>query len=180
MASENYSRCCIMGSFHYRVTPIVKFKIFKSPGRKHELWMSTSMGRMCIYPQARPQHICVGVNPCMKAGPSGGTEALVHADLPLNHSPSCPEDASYFFKTRSYLSSPTLPGVFSHDKNYLHIIYIYRFAAFPSAKDIFRDSVFPYPSPTSSHLEERNFRFHFPFTCVSSSPLALPRESHCL
>lgn len=42
-----------------------------------------------------------------------------------------------FFKRRSYLSSSILPGVFSHDKSYLHIIYIYRFAAFPCATDIF-------------------------------------------
>lgn len=37
----------------------------------------------------------------------------------------------------------------------------------------------PLPFPRS-HPEECNLRFHFPFTCVSSSPFPLPCESHCL
>lgn len=48
--------------------------------------------------------------------------------------------------------------MFSHDKNYLHIIYIYRFASFPSAKDIFKDSVFPYPSTPSSSLPPSSYK----------------------
>lgn len=44
----------------------------------------------------------------------------------------------HVFQDASYLSSSILPGVFSHDKNYLHIIYIYRFAAFLCQRHFYR------------------------------------------
>lgn len=74
--------------------------------------------------------------------------------------------------------------MFSHDKNYLHILYIDRFTSFPSAKDIFKDPAFPYPSSPSSSLRPsayKNVTYDsiFPLP-VSSSKFPPPCESHCL
>lgn len=75
-----------------------------------------------------------------------------------------------FFKTRSYLSSSILPGVFSHDKNYLHIIYIYRFAAFLVPKTFLQTPCFssppfpPLPFPSSFSFLRTVTPSRFPFT----------------
>ena len=125
----------------------------------------------CVLPWASAQGACAGVNPCMKAGP-----VCMHGGIHLCRFRGC----FMFFKTSSYLSSSILPGVFSHDKNYLHIIYIYRFAAFPCAKDIFTDSVFLFSSFPSSSLPFLLFFYKNSNTITFSLYLFLPPHFHCL
>lgn len=183
-ASENYSHCCIMGSFHYWVTPIVKFKIFKSPRRKHELWMSASMEKMCInLGHIRSTYVWVWTHVWMQI-PSVCTKAFAYADFPLNHSPSCSEDASYFSR------HVPIYHLLSSQACFLMIRIIYTSFTFIDLLLFLVPKTFlkilclptlplpplPFPPPSYKNVTYDSL---FPLP-VSSSTFPLPCESHCL
>lgn len=134
----------------------------------------------CVNPWASAQHTCVGVNPCVKAGPVCMCEGVHLCGFSTESFSSKFRGCFIFFKTCSYLSSSILPGVFSHDKNYLYIIYIYRFAAFPHTKDSFTDSVFLFSSLPSSSLPVLPFFYKDSNMMALSLCLFLPPHFHCL
>lgn len=79
----------------------------------------------------------------------GMTVPIKLAGSALHNSPLRLEDASCF-SGHAYLSSSIPAGVVSHDKNYTHIIYIYRLAPFSQCQALSADTLFVfcfYPPP---------------------------------
>lgn len=120
----------------------------------------------------RPPHRCGWVSAGPDCRPDGSHGAGWFSTLEFS-----PALGGCFIlsRTRSYLPSSILPGVFSHDKHYAHIIYIYRLASFAErAKHSLQmpclSSVL-LPLPPPSFLPLSHLSFLGLVTCDVISPL---------
>lgn len=170
-----------MGSFPCSATPLWKLKYLD-----HEV-VSTKYGRQypwkrceCGNPLAYAQVCrCESTHEC-----SACLYAWRQASMQIQPFIILPKSTGCFilFRTRFYLSSSILLGVFSHDKIYLHIIYIYRFASCPRAKDIFLPVVsLLFPSLLFPPFFYTSITYDYIFLWpISSFTFPLPCESLCL
>lgn len=160
-----------MGSFPYKDTPIVKFKMFTSWSREHELWMLVSMEEMWAYKSLGfcITHVSVWIH-VWRQVPSACMKALIYADFALNHCPPSLEDASYFSR------HVPIYHLLSSQACFLMIRVIYTSFTFIDLllflvqETFFTDSVSPFssplppPIPSSLPFIGTVTQLHFPFT----------------